>query len=227
MDLASLLASAFKPPTGPQAPHMYDAQGTNSAWLMPGRDVRAFKPPTQTASVPLPPRDPRGGGGGAGGAGGGGGGGGGGGAGLPLHEAATGMTVPSPSPYMYGGGNEVIPEAATGMTYPTPSLPHPNPFGPPGGEAASGMTYPQQAPYQYGGGNEVIPQAATGATVPSTGISGDYITGRPDAQIAPNFTRAPYMPKLSDLTPELLRVMEIQGRNGRRGLGLRYGDNYA
>jgi hypothetical protein len=212
MDLASLLASAFKPPTGPQAPHMYDAQGTNSAWLMPGRDVRAFRPPTQTASVPLPPRDPRGGGGGAG---------------LPLHEAATGMTVPSPSPYMYGSGNEVIPEAATGMTYPVPSLPHPNPYGPPGGEAASGMTYPQQAPYQYGGGNEVIPQAATGATAPSTGISGDYIGGRPDAPIAPNYSRAPYLPKLSDLTPELLRVMELQGRNGRRGLGLRYGDNYA
>jgi hypothetical protein len=50
-DIASLLAAAFRPPTGAAAPGMYAAQGSNSQWLMPGRmEAMGGAPPAASAT---------------------------------------------------------------------------------------------------------------------------------------------------------------------------------
>jgi len=195
MDLAALLASALKPGALATGPGAYSAQGSKSNWIMPGRDVRSQASTAAAATdahVPLPPRDPRKGASSGAGADGRGGGS----EDLSAHQAATGVTVGSPPPYMYGDGSERIPqaatgltiptepihEAATGMTYPAQPLPHPNPYGPPGGEAATGLTtvIPQ---YMYGG-NEVIPEAATGETYPPTSLPHPNAYGPPGGEAA-------------------------------------------
>ena len=53
MDLAALFANALAPGGLSTAPGAYSAQGTNSAWIMPGRDVHPTAPPlAQQTPVP-------------------------------------------------------------------------------------------------------------------------------------------------------------------------------